>query len=654
MQRISLQTKFFSDFSGKIFLNRIPIVFSAIFFLFLFEPGQSQESTALSELEIQLSNTENDTIKAELLMQIAIKQYYLNTQEAIRYANMALDAFTEINNEWGIGRCNNILGAAFFNLGEFDKAEKFYLKSNLTSNSIHDTLYIAKSYNNLGNVYQKLGKLNNSVNSYLNALTVYRESENTVGAIGVINNIASLYYTTGSYYKAIEYYRQAASEAKKINDYTTLSSVYFNMSAVYSELEDYKNALNFCELSYNLRQKTDYNSGIIHNLISFGTIYECLENFSKSRTYFNDALTIARDDGYTDEESTILLHLGYLDLVEENYAEAGRSFKDGLSIAINNESMELVSEFHKYLYTIDSLTGNFESAFSNLQAYNKTKKEFSSYDLDKRMADLESKYNLSKQENIEQDRNLQKTRFLITCLFGLIAILVFISIIIIQQINLKSRKRIAELSQENLRSQINPHFIFNVLNSIHAYILQNDKESSSNYLLKFARLLRLTLNNSQANLTTINDELEALKIYLELESMRLNHKLDYEIHLDDEIDPFMFKIPPLIIQPYVENSIIHGLQNKNGDGKILIDLRYKDRQIHCMISDNGVGRSQAAILKSKHQKESGSLGTKITETRLDLLNSFYGKKMKMVYSDLLDNENKPTGTKVEFNLPILT
>ena len=184
-------------------------------------------------------------------------------------------------------------------------------------------------------------------------------------------------------------------------------------------------------------------------------------------------------------------------------------------------------------------------------------------------------------------------------------------------------------------------------------MLSKDTKSSSKYLLKFSQLLRLTLDNSRSKLATVNDEINALKLYLELESMRFDNQLEYEIIVDEEIDPLMFKIPTLLLQPYVENSILHGLQGMEEKGKIEIRMDYKNNGIHCSIKDNGIGRIKAEALKREKGMKYKSHGSDITETRLKLMNKIYGRKFGVIYTELLDKDENCKGTKVEFDLPIL-
>ena len=148
--------------------------------------------------------------------------------------------------------------------------------------------------------------------------------------------------------------------------------------------------------------------------------------------------------------------------------------------------------------------------------------------------------------------------------------------------------------------------------------------------------------------------MDALELYLQLEALRFKEKFDYKITVDEEIDTLLYKIPTMIIQPYVENAIIHGLINKDEKGFLNVDLKLEDNCIGCTIEDNGIGREAAQIIKKKKNGNHNSLGTTITESRLKLVNSLYGRKMKILYTDLKSDNGCPAGTRVEIHIPIIT
>jgi hypothetical protein len=173
-----------------------------------------------------------------------------------------------------------------------------------------------------------------------------------------------------------------------------------------------------------------------------------------------------------------------------------------------------------------------------------------------------------------------------------------------------------ELEMKALRAQMNPHFIFNSLNAINRFILQNNKAQASEYLTKFSRLVRLTLQNSQAALISLESELEALQLYLELEAVRFEQRFEFAVHVDKEIDDVMLKVPPLIIQPFAENAIWHGLMHKEEKGRLTIEIFEKGDALYYKITDDGIGRKKAAELKSGSANTHRSMGMQITADRI--------------------------------------
>ncbi len=218
---------------------------------------------------------------------------------------------------------------------------------------------------------------------------------------------------------------------------------------------------------------------------------------------------------------------------------------------------------------------------------------------------------------------------------------------------LKIQNELTTLSLSGVRSQMNAHFIFNSLNAIQNYLMEKDVEVSYRYLTKLARLIRQTLYHS--NQTTINlvDETTILKNYMDLENLRLKTKFEYKINFDKDLNPGSTLIRPMMMQPYIENSIRWGFKELKGGGKISINFDLIDQKyIKCSIIDNGIGRLAAGEIKSKFFKDHKSMGTDINEERVRLLRKFGMKKYNIKIIDLYDNEKQAKGTKVELILPI--
>lgn len=214
------------------------------------------------------------------------------------------------------------------------------------------------------------------------------------------------------------------------------------------------------------------------------------------------------------------------------------------------------------------------------------------------------------------------------------------------------KNQISEVEMKALRAQINPHFIFNCLNSIHRFMYANKMNEAGEYLIKFSNLVRLVLENSTHREVPLNDDLLALQLYIEMEQLRMDHYFDYVLEVDPAISTYTTLVPPLIIQPFVENSIWHGLNNKPERGKITITISRQGNMLKYSIVDDGVKTTlpdeQLAISIKKK-----SLGTSLTKERLDVLNRVKGANAGFTVNDILDENKNYIGKRVELLLPFM-
>ena len=220
-----------------------------------------------------------------------------------------------------------------------------------------------------------------------------------------------------------------------------------------------------------------------------------------------------------------------------------------------------------------------------------------------------------------------------------------------QATRLKHEREVAELELKALRSQMNPHFMFNSLNSIKNFILKAEPSKASEYLSSFAHLIRLTLQNSRERTITLSQELEALLLYIDLERMRLRGGFEFNCSVDDSIDMNVVEIPPMILQPYVENAIWHGLLHKEGARSLSISFRRENGWLSCAIDDNGIGREQANTIKSKSARKYKSMGMGITQDRVDILNRLDSLGIELCVEDKINEDGSPSGTQVKIKIP---
>jgi ligand-binding sensor domain-containing protein len=213
------------------------------------------------------------------------------------------------------------------------------------------------------------------------------------------------------------------------------------------------------------------------------------------------------------------------------------------------------------------------------------------------------------------------------------------------------RQKISDTEMMALRAQMNPHFIFNSLNSIENFIMRNEKRLASDYLNKFARLIRMILENSRVNAVPVEKDMEALQLYVDLEQLRFNHKFDYKAAVSQALLQDNYRVPPMLIQPFVENAIVHGLANSDKSGLLLmVTVELQKDFIRYVVEDNGVGNAQAAAYKEKNRPGHQSLGLLITQERINIFNRQHNSGATLQLVDLYDDRQQPAGTRVEIKI----
>ncbi len=222
-----------------------------------------------------------------------------------------------------------------------------------------------------------------------------------------------------------------------------------------------------------------------------------------------------------------------------------------------------------------------------------------------------------------------------------------------ERVKAEFEHQLSEIQMQALRAQMNPHFLFNSLNSIKYFAISKSKDETAAYLSKFAMLVRAILNNSKARTISLKDELDALQLYIEIEHLRLEAKFDYHIDIDSGIHIRQAQIPPMILQPYVENAIWHGLMHKEGKGRLLVRVADMGHQIQCIIEDNGIGRARSNELRKDQVDHKKSIGMQITSDRISLINKIYGIDTRVNVVDLTDEEGRPSGTRVVIHIPLI-
>jgi len=333
---------------------------------------------------------------------------------------------------------------------------------------------------------------------------------------------------------------------------------------------------------------------------------------------------------------------------------------------------------HTSLYEIYKSKGDTKNALVHLEELNKANDRLRELDRKKDVMEVNTRYETERKEqkiqlltseNRLKDLQLEQTRYFLSALAGFILLAILVVILLIRQNRMRAMQDKTILEQRLLRAQMNPHFLFNTLTNIQGYMIENDVTRASQYLSRFARLMRNILDNTARESVPLGQEISTIENYLELQKLRYQGKFDYEIIIDENIDTESVFIPPMLAQPFIENAIEHGIRHARVKGKITVQLlncsivkllnshtgSLRDKMIEILITDNGVGREQAGQIEHKQSKDHRPMATSITRERLQVLarrvNRKLRKKISLEITDMHDEEGKSCGTKVRLVVP---
>lgn len=568
-----------------------------------------------------------ENIEIPAILHLARAEYFFNTSE---YNNASQEAsfavkLAKSNDETDVlAKAHNFLGRYYLRTGSFKESIEYFEKSIELSKKAKLKRFITRSYNGIADVYNALGNQKEYRNSLMKMIDAGSEEKDTLFIEDGLYKLGSSYLSVDrNFIKADSLLNKCIDIALIRGDTAYISLSFANIGWNFYLEKKYNEAIKSYEKSLKYSIPFKRFADAANALGNLGTIYRDISKYDLALKYYNKSIDLAQkvEDIYNlswvyDDMSQLYIKLQDTSKAYKSYV----LFKKYSDAQIKRSNVQGLSDA-KIRY--DAETHNKELQLLSLRIRNQ--------------------------------------RLLLYGFTGLFVLSIAIGILIISRAKINARRRISEMNhkiseitQANLRQQMNPHFIFNTLNSIQYYMYQHDKLATNNYLTKFSSLMRKVLENSQHTSVPLRDELDALNLYLDLEKIRFKDKFDYIINIDEEIDTILYKVPTMLIQPYVENSICHGLMPLEGKGQIKIDLELKKDYISCIIEDNGIGREAASEKKTKGEKNHNSLGTQIVNSRLDLVNTLYGTSLKTIYTDLKNKDGEPEGTRVEIHIPILT
>lgn len=599
---------------------------------------------------------ENDPVQ---MMSYAKKALALAQQKKLK----RLQAYSWFN----VGTANILLSNYTGALKCFTNAQLFY--ENLLKAPGDEDPDILKGA--LAATYCSIGIVCSEQNNYARALEYYFKSLKLYEAIkqeemisAVYNNIGNIYSTQKEYSKALEYFNKALWMQKKNGDNDAAITIT-NMGKIYLARNEEEKALNAFREAEAIFTTHDNVRGAAELYNNFGNYHKQKGSNKAAEANYRKALALFEQTGEKYGASASLSYLGAVFASEKKYPAAIQYLKMSSELAAAIGVPEQVRESEKALSEIYEATGNVAEALGHYKKYTAATEHINDRENIKNLVRQEMNYEFERKEalskidaekrqvmfNEQVKRHRQQIVF--TTLF--ILLLCGIVFLVYNRVQLKKtltlQRDLAEYEQKALHLQMNPHFVFNCLGSISSFIVQNGQDSAIKYLSKFSKLMRLTLEYSKESLIPIDKEIESLQNYLELEQLRFNKAFEFSIRKDPAIEDDM-ALPPLLLQPFVENAIIHGIVPKKHYGFISIDFSLAGDNLVCTVTDDGIGINKSRKMKENSVTVHKSMALEITKKRLEVIQAFTSRSSQIEIDELTDANGEPSGTKIILNLPI--
>jgi len=481
---------------------------------------------------------------------------------------------------------------------------------------------IAVSHNSMGNIYLLLKQYDLAIDQFEKSRVIEVSIDNKLGLAINYQNVGNAKELQGKLDEALKDYQKSLALNTELNN--SLGKIICNgsIATIFIKQGDYQKALRLTTYNLPLAAETGNKYYLAYEYLNLGWAQSKLNQPKKAQENLLKGIELAEKYKFISAISTGYDHLSELHEQQHNYKEALKYYK------LAEEFDEKVSNERNSQYVNDLII---------------------KYDSEKKNNEIKA---LAKQNEIAKLK-LSRSQNIWIGIIGLLLLLGIILLILYRTQQLRSDKKILSLEQEAMRSQMNPHFIFNSLNAIKLYIINNEQKNAVYYLNKFSKLIRKILAATRDKVTTLAEEIETIKLYIDIENIRFSNEIESITNIDNRLNTNTIKMPSLILQPFIENTIWHGLSPKKGHKRIEVSYeKVENSHLKITITDNGIGRVAAAKIKSTKIHKGKSVGINLTGERLASFYKNYKNKYSLEFIDLQDDDKNPSGTKVVLKLPI--
>lgn len=640
-------------------MKTVTPIFISILLLLTSHFGWSQQTT-IDSLKRVYKVTKIDTSKVGILNKLASKFKEINPDSTAYYGKKALSLSTKLNYPFGQANAELNIGNTSIITGNYTDAKSHFSKAktifeSLLDNQKENEIYIyglARCYSSLGVIFSQEGNYFESLDNYQKGLQLYLKINHKSGISKSYNNIGVVYKSRGKTIKALEYFKKSFKIQEEIGE-QTMPVTLTNIGVIYFENHKLPEAYSYYSKAEKLFKTIENKRGLALLQNYWGDYYSKTKSKDKAEAYYTKALNLYQSIQNKFGASLAMYNLGTLYFEQKKLAQALLVATQSLNYAKEIGILDQIYHSEKLISDIYFAQNQPALSLEHYKNYSIARDSLNTLESTQKFDRAEMDFEYQKKETLFKEKNKREHLLLVFSIIGFL-LLIGLILVLINRHQVKKRltlqKEVAEYEQKALHLQMNPHFVFNCLGSISSFIVQNGTDSALKYLSKFSKLMRLTLEYSKDALIPIDKEIESLQNYLELEQLRFHDKFNFKIQSSDSVE-FNMGLPPLLIQPFVENAILHGLVPKDGNGLIIIDFDVQNDQLVCTIWDDGIGITKSAAIKENSMKAHKSMALEITKKRLEIMEATISKSAQIEIKELEEN-NTVVGTKVTLRLPI--
>jgi tetratricopeptide (TPR) repeat protein len=609
---------------------------------------------------LSLAENMNDEEKAAFFIESSNQLVYSHTGDALLLSEKAFDLSTELQNDSLKFAALKAMGYANGYLGNLEKALQNMRDGLLYFEEINDSIRIAEALGDIAYLLQATSANENLVMEYnLKALVIREKINDLKGVAYSLNNIGALYWKWGKYDQSVNYFLRALPHFEQLNLKEEVATLRGNIGSYYIETDEYDQARDFLHQALNDYKALGHKYGEAKILATLGRMHYRMGETERAIEMNQQSKIIREKLG--DREGLVgnNYNLGLYFLEKKQFTKADESLNESRILAEEIGLPNRLIQIYQSLSDLAFERKDYANAYSFLQKSKELNDSVFSVEKHRQLEEIRTRYDVEKKEaenemlmlqNEDQRIILRKNRFIMFLSLSVAFLLVLFLLFYDQKKRSIAQLKTMQAEQRLLRSQMNPHFIFNAITAIQSYLFTHTPRETANYLSAFAALMRQILENSQKELIELSDELKWLNNYFTLQRLRYSNRFDFEIVVDEAFDQSKTMIPPMVVQPFIENAIEHGVKEKTEGGMICLRYLKTWKGLQIEIEDNGKGLDQSANMADQSHR---SFAVEATKKRLEALHLREHSVFQFELIDLATIDQSNTGTLVRFNLPFI-